>query len=54
MFGNKESSSKNSVDWSQRPRMAEKVPKVVTGKEDGRWSETGRRGVPGSVPSEHC
>lgn len=31
--------------------MAEKVLKVATEKEVGRWSKAGRRGVPGSVPS---
>ena len=34
--------------------MAEVVPKVVTGKEVGGWSEAGRRGVPRSVLSKHC
>ena len=34
--------------------MAEMLPKVVTGKVVGGWSEAGRRGVPGSVPSKHC
>ena len=34
--------------------MTEVVLKVVTGKEVGRWSEAGRRGVPGSVLSDRC
>ena len=42
---------KNSVGWSRRLRIAEVVPKAVTGKEVGGWSEAGRRGVPGSVLS---
>ena len=28
--------------------------KVSTGKKFGGWSETGGRGIPGSVPSTHC
>lgn len=34
--------------------MGELVPKVVSGKRVGGWSEAGKRGVPGSVPSKHC
>ena len=32
--------------------MAEVVLKVVTGKEDGGWSEAGKRSIPGSVLSK--
>ena len=34
-FGNKELRSKNGVGWSQRLRMAEVFPKVLTGREVG-------------------
>ena len=38
MFGNKELRSKNSVGWSQKLRIAEAVPKVVTEmKLEGGW-----------------
>lgn len=35
LLGHKELSSKNSVGWSQRPRMPEIVPKVATTEEVG-------------------
>ena len=55
LIDNRELSSKNSVGWSWKLKVAERlVPKVAIGKEVGGWSEAGSRGVPGSVPSKHC
>lgn len=34
--------------------MVEKVLKVATKKDVGRWSEAGRRGFLGSILSKHC
>lgn len=53
LVGSKELTTKNGVGRSRRQRMA-RVPGVATRKEVGEWSETGRRGVPASVPSKHC
>ena len=52
LVGIKELTTKNGVGRSRR-QMA-RVPGVATRKEVGEWSETGRRGVPASVPSKHC
>ena len=45
MFGDEELGSKKGVSLSQRLRMAEVVPKVVTGKEVGRSLERRGRSV---------
>lgn len=53
LTGNEGLSSEYSVDWSQRQRAAEQMVLKVVTEEVGGWSESGRRGVPGSVLSKH-
>ena len=55
LMGKKELSSKHGVGWTQWSRIAEwLILKIETGKKVGGWPETGARGVPGSLLSDHC